>query len=70
MFFLLFFFQVKQQHIDRVVEFLCDDLNLYNRKDAAEHRMFFVSAREALLNRNTNANSPTRGGYNDGKTHR
>lgn len=30
----------------------------------------FVSAREALLNRNTNANSPTRGGYNDGKTHR
>ena len=46
-------FQVRQQHIDRGLEFLCDELQLCDRKEASDHRMFFISAREVLLNQTT-----------------
>ncbi|CAF0994698.1 unnamed protein product [Rotaria sordida] len=55
---------VKQQHLDRGLEFLCDELNLCQRKEAAEHRMFFISAREALLNRNVDISTLSKSGFN------
>ncbi|UJR20811.1 hypothetical protein I4U23_023923 [Adineta vaga] len=57
---------VKQQHLDRGLEFLCDELHLCDRKEASENRMFFISAREALLNRNTDPTTSPRSGYNEG----
>jgi hypothetical protein len=54
--------QVRQQHLDRGLEFLCNELHLYDRKEALEHRMFFISAREALLNQSTDSKS----GFNEG----
>ncbi|CAF2037602.1 unnamed protein product [Rotaria magnacalcarata] len=54
---------VKQQHLDRGLEFLCDELNLYQRKEAAEHRMFFISAREALSDRNIDLSSSSKSGF-------
>ncbi|CAM4951940.1 unnamed protein product [Rotaria socialis] len=54
---------VKKQHLDRGLEFLCDELNLYQRKEAAEHRMFFISAREALSNRNIDLSSSSKSGF-------
>ncbi|CAF1064851.1 unnamed protein product [Adineta ricciae] len=58
---------VRQQHLDRGLEFLCDELNLCDRKEASENRMFFISAREALLNRNTDPSTSPRSGYNEGE---
>lgn len=58
---------MRQQHLDRGLEFLCDELNLYDRKHASEHRMFFISAREALLSRNKDPTSSPRGGFVEGK---
>ncbi|CAF3879466.1 unnamed protein product [Rotaria sp. Silwood2] len=55
---------VKQQHLDRGLEFLCDELNLCERKEATEHRMFFISAREALLNRNIDISTSSKSGFN------
>ncbi|CAF0879392.1 unnamed protein product [Rotaria sp. Silwood1] len=57
---------VKQQHLDRGLEFLCDELNLCERKEATEHRMFFISAREALLNRNIDTSTLSKSGFNKG----
>jgi len=57
---------VKQQHLDRGLEFLCDELHLCDRKEASENRMFFISAREAILNRNTDPSTSPRSGYNEG----
>ncbi|CAF4175027.1 unnamed protein product, partial [Adineta steineri] len=57
---------VKQQHLERGLEFLCDELHLCDRKEATENRMFFISAREALLNRNTDPTTSPRSGYNEG----
>jgi mitofusin len=59
------FIQVRQQHLDRGLEFLCDELHLYDRKEALEHRMFFISAREALLSRNTDPKSSFNEGLKD-----
>lgn len=53
---------MRQQHLDRGLEFLCDELQLCDRKEAAEHRMFFISAREALLSRD----SSRRSAFNEG----
>lgn len=58
---------VRQQHLDRGLEFLCDELHLYDRQEAAKHRMFFLSAREALLKRNRDpSSSPRSGGFAEG----
>ncbi|CAF0832335.1 unnamed protein product [Rotaria sordida] len=57
---------VKQQHLDRGLEFLCDELHLCDRKEASEHRMFFISAREALLSRNKDPTASPRTGFNEG----
>ncbi len=63
------FIQVRQQHLDRGLEFLCDELHLYDRKEALEHRMFFISAREALLSRNTDPKSSFNEGLKDEISH-
>jgi hypothetical protein len=57
---------VRQQHLDRGLEFLCDELHLCDREKASEHRMFFISAREALLKRNKDPTSSPRSGFADG----
>ncbi|CAF0898401.1 unnamed protein product [Rotaria sp. Silwood1] len=57
---------VRQQHLDRGLEFLCDELHLCDRKEASEHRMFFISAREALLSRNKDPTASPRTGFNEG----
>ncbi len=49
------------------MEFLCDELHLCDRKEASEHRMFFISAREALLKRNKDPTSSPRSGFSEGK---
>jgi mitofusin len=58
---------VRQQHLDRGLEFLCDELHICDRKEASEHRMFFISAREALLKRNKDPTSSPRAGFSEGK---
>lgn len=57
-------FQVRQQHLDRSLEFLCDELQVCDRKEANEHRIFFISAREALVSRNNHRRST----FDEGKT--
>jgi hypothetical protein len=57
---------VRQQHLDRGLEFLCDELHLYDRKEASERRMFFISAREALLKRNKDPTTSPRSGFSEG----
>ena len=42
--------QVKQQHIDNNTQFLADELQVVDRREAKD-RVFFVSAREALVSR-------------------
>lgn len=42
--------EVKKQHLDRNLEFLCNELNVADKKEGNE-RVFFVSAREALISR-------------------
>ncbi|CAF0814548.1 unnamed protein product [Adineta steineri] len=61
---------VRQQHLDRGLEFLCDELHLCDRKEASEHRMFFISAREALLKRNKDPTSSPRTGFAEGHEER
>ncbi|XP_033763050.1 mitofusin-2-like isoform X2 [Pecten maximus] len=41
---------VKEQHYQRNVEFLCDELKVANSQEA-KNRIFFVSAKEALITR-------------------
>lgn len=41
---------VRKQHMDRSIAFLCDELNVINRDEAAD-RVFFVSAKEVLQTR-------------------
>jgi len=54
--------EVKQQHTERCVEFLVDELKVVPSADA-EHRVFFVSAREALVSRvNQDQGTPTPSG--------
>ncbi len=57
---------MRQQHLDRGLEFLCDELKLCDYKTASEHRMFFISAREALLKRNKDPTSSPRTGFAEG----
>lgn len=58
---------MRKQHLDRGLEFLCDELHLYDRQEAAKHRMFFISAREALLKRNKDVTSSPRTGFAEGR---
>jgi hypothetical protein len=48
------------------LEFLCDELNLYDRKEASKHRIFFISARETFLSRNKDPWTSSRSGFNEG----
>ncbi|XP_053379288.1 mitofusin-2-like [Mercenaria mercenaria] len=50
--------QVKQQHLDRNLQFLCDELTLMDHKEGME-RVFFVSSREALAARLKESGTPT-----------
>ena len=43
-------FQVKQQHIDYNNKFLVEELQVVDKREAKD-RVFFVSAREALVSR-------------------
>lgn len=45
-----FFLQVRKQHTDRCVNFLCEELRVVDR-DQAPNRIFFVSAKEVLNSR-------------------
>lgn len=47
---LLLFFKVKEQHYQRNVEFLADQLKVVDRQEA-KNRIFFVSAKETLISR-------------------
>ena len=58
--------QVRQQHVERGVEFLCDELHLCDRTEASEHRIFFISAREALLSRSTESTSAAKITFTEG----
>ena len=54
--------QVKQQHLERNVEFLVDELKVVQGHEAP-NRVFFVSAREALVSRvNQDKGTPTPSG--------
>ncbi|ELU09043.1 hypothetical protein CAPTEDRAFT_158045 [Capitella teleta] len=50
--------EVRQQHMTRTVEFLVDELKV-NKPAEAEDRVFFVSAREALISRSNEAAAAT-----------
>ncbi|XP_060564780.1 mitofusin-1-like isoform X2 [Ruditapes philippinarum] len=50
--------EVKQQHLDRNLEFLCEELSLMDHKEGLE-RVFFVSSREALAARLKESGTPT-----------
>ncbi|CAF1289985.1 unnamed protein product [Didymodactylos carnosus] len=58
--------KVRQQHLERGMEFLCDELHLYDRKVVADYRVFFVSAREAVLHRAPDPSSSPRTGFAEG----
>ena len=47
---LKFLSQVHQQHLEHNRKFLVEELGIYNREEA-DHRIFFVSAKEALYAR-------------------
>ena len=50
---------MRKQHLDRNLEFLCNELNVVDRKEGNEH-VFFVSSREALASRlNQDKGTPT-----------
>ncbi|KAF6034361.1 MFN2 [Bugula neritina] len=49
---------VRSQHMERNMEFLCNELKVVNKKEA-EGRIFFVSAKEALHNRLTEKGAVT-----------
>ncbi len=51
-------FQVKEQHMQRCVSFLTDELKVCGREEAME-RVFFVSAREVLTIRSKSVNGGT-----------
>lgn len=48
--FFLLIFKVKEQHYQRNVEFLADQLKVVDRQEA-KNRIFFVSAKETLISR-------------------
>ena len=50
--------EVKQQHLERNLEFLCRELNLMSDQEGID-RVFFVSAREALAARLKENGTPT-----------
>ena len=55
-------FQVKQQHLERNAAFLVDELKVVQGHEAP-NRVFFVSAREALVSRvNQDKGTPTPSG--------
>lgn len=59
--------QVKQQHTERAINFLADELKISTREEA-EQRIFFVSARETLQARSPNSNHSYR--YREGYENR
>lgn len=50
--------EVKQQHLDRNLEFLCKELKVMDEKEGMD-RVFFVSAREVLAARLKEKGTPT-----------
>lgn len=55
----VFVVQVKQQHLERNIAFLADELKVVPHHEAEDH-VFFVSAREALTSRvNQDRGTPT-----------
>lgn len=50
--------QVRQQHLERSTEFLCNELRVIHKADV-EDRVFFVSAREALASRSEQSTGST-----------
>ena len=55
--------QVKQQHLDRNLQFLCNELNVMDKKEGLE-RVYFVSSREALAARLKETGTPTPSMFN------
>lgn len=54
---------MKQQHIENNIKFLADELQVVDKREAKD-RVFFVSAREALVSRlHNDAGIPTPGTY-------
>lgn len=52
-------FQVRKQHLERNLEFLCNELSVADKREGNE-RVFFVSAREAMVSRlNQDKGTPT-----------
>lgn len=49
---------VKKQHLDRNIEFLCKELKVMDEQEGMD-RVFFVSAREALAARLKETGTPT-----------
>lgn len=60
---------VRKQHLERGIDFLCDELNVINRAEA-DDRVFFVSAKEVLLTRQSLLNQTTLPTFPDGYEHR
>ena len=54
--------QVKKQHLERNVGFLVEELRVLNDRHEAEDRVYFVSAREALISRSHKEGTPTPSG--------
>ncbi|XP_052759812.1 mitofusin-1-like isoform X3 [Mya arenaria] len=50
--------EVKQQHLERNLQFLCSELNVMDKREG-EERVFFVSSREALASRLKEQGTPT-----------
>ena len=53
-----FWFQVRSQHLERNIQFLCNELKVVNKKEA-EDRIFFVSSKETLHQRLTESGAAT-----------
>ena len=59
--------QVKQQHLDNNTQFLAEELQVVDKREAKD-RVFFVSAREALVSRLQNDSGvATPGMYRGGR---
>ncbi|CAH1772741.1 unnamed protein product [Owenia fusiformis] len=50
--------QVKRQHLERDIDFLANELKVCSKTEA-EDRVFFVSAKEALISRSPHTSTPT-----------
>jgi len=57
--------QVKEQHVERAINFLSEELKI-SSKDEAKLRTFFVSARETLQSRSPNPSNPNESIHREG----